>query len=203
MVLGLVFVLLGLCGPSLLLKSVKQKRYEGDVQRGVPDTLGHARALLSRGAHRQALVVARAAAELARSASFQLDAIELIAWCELASNKPSAARDALSWLGASYELDAYCRAAVEDACGQSLWALHILERAAQRKPLPREATLFRIDLCARIRGIEAACRLAVQQAAQLTQKDAARLLDYARAAACPESTLLIVRRAFGATSRHA
>jgi len=203
MLLASLFVLLGLCGSWLLLKSAKQKRYAGDALRGLPDALRYARELLSRGAHREALVAARRVAELAQSACIQRAAIELVAWCELALNEPAAARDALSWLGSSGELDQYCRAAVEDACGDSLWALHILERAARRKALPREATLFRIDLYARLRGIEAACRLAMQQAAQLTPKDASRLLHHAREAACPESTLVALTRAFGGASSHA
>jgi len=203
MLLGLLFGLLGLFGSWLLLKGAKQKRYASDALRGLPDALRYGRELLSRGAHREALGVARRVAELAHSAHVQRAAIELVAWCELALNDPGAARDALSWLGSSGELDQYCRAAVEDACGDSLWALHILERAAQRRALPREATLFRIDLYARFRGMEAACRLAMQQAAQLTPKDASRLLDHARRAACSESTLAALTRALGGVSGHA
>jgi hypothetical protein len=86
-------------------------------------------------------------------------------------------------------LDPYCCAAVEDACGQSRWALHILERAARRKALSREATLFRIELYARLRGLDAACALAVQKLALLSPADAESLLQFARAAGQPEPAL--------------
>ena len=71
---------------------------------------------------------------------------------------------------------------MEDGCGQSLWALHIVERAAKKGQLSREATLFRIDLCARLRGIEAACWLTLQQLKRLRREDAERVLSCAHAA---------------------
>ncbi len=132
--------------------------------------------LLARGAHRQALRVSHDVAERAQSARLQRAALELAAWCELGLGRPQAARDALSWLGGARAVDPYCAAAVEDACGQSLWALHIVERAAKRQPLSREATLFRIDLLARVRGLDAACSLTLQQLARLRREDAELVL---------------------------
>jgi hypothetical protein len=142
-------------------------------------------------------------AELAQSARLQHTAVELVAWCELGLGRPEAARDALSWLSGSARLDPYCRAAVEDASGQSLWALHILERAARRHGLSREATLLRIELCARFRGIEAACALALQKVAQLTRDDLASLLTFARDAGCQEPVLEPLSKRLNELSSHA
>lgn len=135
------------CGFALLFARLRQERDAVDARLGLPAELARARELVGRGAHRQALGVAHEVAERAQSAQLQRAALEVVAWCELGLGRPRAARDALSWLSES--ADPYCMAAVEDACGQSLWALHILERAARKKPLAREATLFRIDLSVR------------------------------------------------------
>ena len=166
----------------LVLARLRQQREAGDARLGVADELQRARQLLSRGAHRHALVVAHAAAESAQSARLQRNALELVAWCELALGRPQGARDALSWTGGSAALDPYCVAAVEDACGESLWALHIIERAARKAPQSRQACLFRIDLYARLRGVEAACALTLQQLLRLEREDVARVLSFARRA---------------------
>lgn len=170
------------CGFALVLARLRQEREAGDARLGLADELRRARELLSRSLHRQALGVSRDVAERAQSASLQCAALELVAWCELELGHPEGARNALSWLGGSDALDPYCAAAVEDACGHSLWALHLLDRAARKRPLSREATLFRIDLCARLRGIEAACWLTLQQLTRLRREDAERMLQVARAA---------------------
>jgi len=168
------------CGVCLLFVRLRQERDAVDQRRGLAEELERGRELLGRSAHRQALAVAHDVAERAQSARMQRAALELVAWCELQRGRPRAARDALSWLSES--ADPYCTAAVEDACGQSLWALHILERAARKRPLAREAVLFRIDLCARLRGVEAACALTLQQLARLRRDDAEKVLGFAQAA---------------------
>lgn len=177
-----VALVLMLCGFALVLARLRQELDEADARHGLPDEVNRIRELLARGAYRQALTLAHRVADLAQSARLQQVAVELVAWCELGLGRPDAARNALSWLSSSAELDPYCRAAVEDACGQSLYALHILERASRRSALSREATLLRIELYARLRGIEAACALALQKLAQLTRQDLERLLDFARSA---------------------
>lgn len=182
-----VALVLMLCGFALVLTRVSQELDEADRRQGLPEDVQRIRELLGRGAHRQALTLAHRVAELAQSARLQHTGIELVAWCELGLDRPEAARNALSWLAGSSQLDPYCRAAVEDAFGQSRWALHILERAARRKSLSREATLFRIDLYARLRGVEAACALAVQKTALLTQADIASLVAFAQNAGCAEA----------------
>jgi len=173
------------CGFSLLFVRLRQTRSEGDLRLGLPRELEQARALLQRGAHRHALVVAHRVADAAQSAPVQRQALELVAWCQLGLGRPQAARNALSWItgagGLDPWLDAYVCAAVEDACGASLWALHLLERAARRQRLSREATLFRIDLNARVRGIEAACSLTLREVAALTAEDVQRVIAFARA----------------------
>ena len=176
-------------GFSLILRRLRQERDEADARQGLLEDASRARELLARGAHRHALTLAHHIAELAQSAKLQHTAVELVAWCQLALGRPEAARNALSWLSGSNALDPYCRAAVEDACGQSLWALHLMERAARRQQLSREATLFRIDLYARLRGVEAACELARQSLAQLTRADLTSLLEFARSAGCAELRL--------------
>jgi len=177
---GLTGLVATACGVALIFARLRQERDAVDARLGLSDELARAYALVERGAHRQALGIGHDVAERAQSARLQRAALELVAWCELGLNRPRAARDALSWLSES--ADPYCKAAVEDACGQSLWALHILERAARQRPLVREATLFRIDLYARLRGVEAACLLALQQLARLRRDDAERVLGFARAA---------------------
>src|SRR4051812_29242839 len=151
------------CGFSLLFVRLRQERAEADARLGLPSELAHGRQLLERGAHRHALVVAHRIADAAQSAPLQRQALELVAWCQLGLGHAQAARNALSWIGGAGGLDpwldAYVCAAVEDACGASLWALHLLERAARKQRLSREAMLFRIDLYARVRGVEAALAL--------------------------------------------
>lgn len=186
---AVIALVLMTCGFALVLTRLRQERDAADARLGLLDEAARVRELLGRGAHRHALAVAHRVAELAQSARLQHTAVELVAWCELGLNRPQAARDALSWLSGSSLLDPYCCAAVEDACGQSRWALHILERAARRQALSREATLFRIELYARLRGLEAACALAVQKLAQLSPADAESLVQFARAAGQPEATL--------------
>lgn len=184
-----VALVLMMCGFALVLTRVRQELDEADVRQGLPEDVLRIRELLGRDAFSHALSLAHRVAELAQSARLQHAGVELVAWCELGLGRPDAARNALSWLAGSSQLDPYCRAAVEDACGQSLWALHILERAARRKALSREATLFRIDLYARLRGIDAACSLALQKLALLTPADITSLVGFAREAGCTESVL--------------
>jgi hypothetical protein len=194
---ALVALVLMLCGFALVLKRVRQELDEADERQGLPDDVLRVRELLARGAHRQALTVAHRVAELAQSARLQHIGVELVAWCELGLDRPEAARNALSWLSGSSELDPYCRAVVEDACGQSLWALHLLERAARKKTLSREATLFRIELYARLRGVEAACELALKHLTVLKSEDAAQLVAFARASGAAGSSAAQLERAVG------
>lgn len=165
---------------ALTLARMRQQRADAEQALGLPAELELARTLLARGAHAQALVIGRRVAEAARCGSTQLAALEIVAWCELGRGRPENARHALSWLRWDDALDVLCRAAVADACGDSLWALHILEDAARRRPLTREARLFWIDLCARSRGIEAACRLTLEQLKSLRPEDAERVLEFAK-----------------------
>lgn len=193
---GLTSLVATICGVVLVFARLRQERDAVDARLGLADELARARDLSERGAHRQALGIAHDVAERAQSARLQRAALELVAWCELALGRPRAARDALSWLSES--ADPYCSAAVEDACGQSLWALHILERAARKRPLVREALLFRIDLYARLRGLEAACALALQQLARLGRDDAERVLRFAHAADFNGGAALALARALSA-----
>jgi hypothetical protein len=140
---------------------------------------------LQRGAARHALAIGHRVADHARSPDVQRASIELIAWSELGLERPEAARNALSWLNGGAGADPYCRAAVEDACGHSGWALHILERAAERRELPREATLLRIDLHARLRGLEAACAITLRELDRIRLEDAERVVRAGAAAAEP------------------
>ena len=174
-------LVLATCGFALIFKRLRQNREALDRELKLPEELLRARELLARGADRQALSLSHTVAEQAHSARVQQSALELIAWCELSRGRPTSARDALSWAAASTTLDPYCKAAVEDACGQSLWALHILERAARRCNLSREATLFRIDLYLRLRGLEAACALTLRERDRLPVEDQTRVLEFARA----------------------
>jgi hypothetical protein len=170
------------CGFSLLFVRLRQERSETDERAGLPSQLVQARQLLQREAYRHALVVAHRVADAAHSAPLQRQALELVAWCQLGLGRPQAARNALSWIGGAGGLDpwldAYVCAAVEDACGASAWALHLLERAARKQKLSREATLFRIDLYARVRGVEAACSLTIRELARLTHDDAMRVMAF-------------------------
>ena len=72
-------------------------------------------------------------------------------------------------------------------------ALHIVERAARKRQLSREATLFRIDLYARLRGIEAACALTLSQLGKLRLEDAERVLQYAHHAGKSRAALALAR----------
>jgi len=177
---GLTALVATICGFALVFARLRQEREAVDVGLGLPDDLARARELLGRGAYRQALNLTQRVAELAQSARMQCAALEIIAWCQLALDRPEAARNALSCLNGADVIDPYCYAAVEDACGHSLWALHIVERAARKRQLSREATLFRIDLYARLRGIEAACTLTLSQLGRLRLEDAERVLHFAR-----------------------
>lgn len=179
------------CGFSLLLARLRQEREAEDLRNGLLEDLGRARELLERGAYRHALGLTQRVAELAKSARLQCCALEIIAWCQLALDRPEAARNALSCLNGADVIDPYCYAAVEDACGHSLWALHIVERAARKRQLSREATLFRIDLYARLRGIEAACALTLSQLGKLRLEDAERVLDFARGAGSSRAVMAL------------
>jgi hypothetical protein len=177
--LGSSTLVLLVAGFALFFAQLRRARDATDARLGLAAELELARLLLERGANAQALVAASRVAERAHSAVTQRAALELMAWCHLALGRPLAARDALSWVRPSEALDPLCCAAVEDACGDSLWALHLLDNAARRRRLSREATLFRVDLCARLRGIEAACLLTLHELESLTLDDARRVLAFA------------------------
>jgi len=204
---GLVTLVALTCGFSLLFVRLRQERIESDTRMGLPLELAQARNLLERGACRHALVVAHRVADAAQSAPVQRQALELVAWCQLGLGRPEAARNALSWVGGAGGLDpwldAYVCAAVEDACGASLWALHLLERAARKQKLSREATLFRIDLIARVRGIDAACALTLRELYRLTLDDARRVVAFARATddnPAPGASVLALEQALEETA---
>ena len=188
---GLTALVAAACGFALVLARLRQEREAVDQARGLPDDLARARELFERGAHREALNLGQRVAELAQSARVQRAALEIIAWSQLALDRPEDARDALSCLNGADVIDPYCYAAVEDACGHSLWALHIVERAARRHPLSREATLFRIDLYARLRGIEAACALTLSQLGRMRLEDAQRVLHFAHGAGSSRAALAL------------
>ncbi len=176
---GLSALVAIICGFALVFARLRQEREHADARLGLNEDLRLAGELMERGAYRQALNVTQRVAELAQSARVQCRALEIIAWCQLALDRPEDARNALSCLNGADAIDPYCYAAVEDACGHSLWALHIVERAARKRQLSREATLFRIDLYARLRGIEAACALTLSQLGKLRRQDAERVLHFA------------------------
>ncbi len=196
---GLTALVAMACGFSLVFARLRQERDAADARLGLADELSRAHQLFERGAHRHALRIGHDVAEQAQSAHVQRAALELVAWCELGMGRPQAARDALSWVSGSGTLDPYCVAAVEDACGESLWALHLVERAARKRQLSREATLFRIDLYARLRGIEPACALAVQQLTRLRPDDVERVLGCARSANVESEAVAALARALAAT----
>lgn len=181
--LGSTTLVLLTAGFALLFARQRHARDAVEARMGLAAELDLARLLLERGAHTHALIAASRVAERARCARTQRAALELMAWSHLGLNRPQAARDALSWVRSPEALDPLCCAAVEDACGESLWALHLLENAARRRRLSREATLFRIDLHARLRGAEAACRLTLQELEHLMLDDARRVLAFASAGA--------------------
>jgi hypothetical protein len=187
---GLAALIAMSCGFALVFRRLRQEREALDERLHLPAQLELARELLQRGAHRQALTAAHAVAERARSAPLQRAAVELAAWCELGLGRPHAARDALTWLSGGDAADPYCLAAVEEACGQALYALHILEWAARRRRLSREATRFRIDLYAQLRGLDAACRLASAELERILPEDAEQVLNAARRAGCESASAL-------------
>jgi hypothetical protein len=177
--LGSTALVLMIAGFALLLSQQRRARDAVDQRLGLAAELELARTLLERGAHGGALAIAGRVAEHARSPSMQRAALEVMAWAHLGLGRPQSARDALSWVRSFEALDPLCCAAVEDACGESLWALHLLENAARRRRLSREAILFLIDLNARLRGVEAACRLTLRELERLTIDDAHRVLSFA------------------------
>lgn len=190
---GLTALVAIICGVSLVFARLRQEREQSDAQLGLGEDLERARELMERGAYRQALNLTQRVAELARSARVQCRALEIIAWCQLALDRPEDARNALSCVNGADAIDPYCYAAVEDACGHSLWALHIVERAARKRQLSREATLFRIDLYARLRGIEAACALTLSQLGKLRLEDAERVLQVADHAGKTRAAIALAR----------
>jgi hypothetical protein len=177
--LGVTSVVLLVSGFALLFAQQRRAREAVDAQLGLAAELELADLLLGRAAHGDALVVACRVAERASSPRLQRAAVEAIAWAQLGLGRPTAARDALSWVRPQEALDPLCCAAVEAACGESRWALHLLDNAARRRPLSREATLFRIDLCAQLRGVEDACRLTLRELGTVTHEDARRVLAFA------------------------
>jgi hypothetical protein len=167
-------------GFVLWLARLRQGRAEAEARLGLAEDLALAQLLLGRGAYGEALPIARRVAQQAQLTRTEQAALETVAWCELGLGRPRQARDALSWVRPPESVDLLCCAVVEDACGDTLWALHLLESAARRGPITREARLFWIDLCARSRGIEAACWLTLQQLKCLKLEDAERVLEFAR-----------------------
>jgi len=190
---GLAAVIALICGFALIFARLLREREAADARFGLADEVARAKALMQRGAYRQALNVTQRVAEQAQSARMQSSALELIAWCQLALDRPRDARAALSCVGSAEMIDPYCYAAVEDACGHSSWALHIVERAARKRQLSREATLFRIDLYARLRGIEAACALTLSQLGRLRLEDAERVLRFAHGAGHERAAVALAR----------
>lgn len=190
MELGATSMILLLAGFALLFAQERRAREAVDARLGLAAELELSFALLRREAYAEARVVAARVAERACSPRSQRAAVEAIAWAQLGLGRPNAARDALSWVRPQEALDPYCCAAVEDACGESRWALHLLENAARRQQLSREATLFRIDLHARLRGAEDACWLTLRELAKLELDDARRVLAFAGDGSSPAARQL-------------
>ena len=190
--LGATSMVLLIAGFALLFAQLRRAREAVEERLGLAEELDLAQVLVRRGAHGESLVIATRVAERARSPRTQLVAVELIAWSQLGLGRPLLARDALSWVRPQEALDPLCWAAVEDACGESRWALHLLENAARRKRLSREATLLRIDLHARLRGVEEACLLTLSELDTLTVDDARRVLAFAGDVPC-EATEALAR----------
>src|SRR5690242_13731005 len=102
---GLTALVAIVCGFALILARIRQEHEAEDGRLALPEKLQLARELLGRGAYREALGVVHGVAELAQSAGLQRAALELVAWCELALDRPEAARDALSCLREAGALD--------------------------------------------------------------------------------------------------
>ena len=116
---------------------------------------------------------------VARSKATRRRASELLAWCLLEQGLPEEAWRALVAAGPLPALDAYCRAAVEEARGREEVAIEILERARPGEGLRTEAVKHLVDLHARRGRYDLVCRVACEEVRRLEPEDARRVIDAA------------------------
>ena len=161
------------------LEWVKRKREEVDLRRGLPIQLQSAEALLARGRPREALERAAGVVQNARSKATRRKASEVVAWCLLEQGRPEQAWRALVAVGPLPALDAYCRAAVEEARGRESVAIEILERARGREGLRSEAVKHLVDIYARRGRFDLVCQVARDEVRRLEPDDARRVINAA------------------------
>jgi Zn-dependent protease len=162
-----------------MVEWARRKREEVEARLGLPVRLQNAEALLTQGRPAEAQELAATVVKAARSKRTRRTASELLAWCHLRQDRPERAREALIAAAPLPALDAYCRAAVEEACGHEEIAIEILERARHREGLRPEAVKRLVDLHARRGRFDLVCRVTADEIRGLDPDDARRVIDAA------------------------
>jgi len=161
------------------LEWVKRRRQEVDERLGLADRIQGAKVLLERGRTHDAKEICIGVIGCARSKATRRRASELLAWSLLEQGQVDQAWRTLVAAGPLPALDAYCRAAVEEARGREQIAIEILERARQGEGLRAEAVKQLVDLYARRGRFDLACRVACEEVRRLEPDDARRVIDAA------------------------
>jgi Zn-dependent protease len=161
------------------LEWVKRRRQEVDERLGLAERIQGAKLLLDKGRPRDAKHMCIGVIRCARSKATRRRASEVLAWCLLEQGQVEQAWRTLMAAGPLPALDAYCRAAVEEARGREQTAIEILERARHGEGLGAEAVKHLVDLYARRGRFDLVCRVACEEVRRLEPDDARRVIDAA------------------------
>jgi hypothetical protein len=176
---ALVFFVFGIAALTSSLKWLNLRQLEAEAELDLPGGLTRARRLLAHGELTSARRVAASVAAHARSRSTENVAWELLAWIELAHDRPAHAAAALARIAPQYAADSHCIAAVEAACGHPGRATSVLEGALALRALTPAALRLLIDLYAQSSAFDRACAVAEAQLDSLGVDDARRVVEAA------------------------
>jgi len=176
---ALLFFVFGLAALVSWLRWLNLCQLQAETELDLPGGLARARQMLAEGELTSARQTAARVAAQARNRGTENAAWELLAWTELALDRPTHAAEALARVTPQYAADSYCIAAVEAASGCPSRAITVLEGALALGSLAPEALRMLIDLYAQGSGFERACAVAEAHLDMLGIDDARRVVEAA------------------------
>ncbi len=168
-----------------------------DVREGLDERLLEGRRALDEGDTRRARDLALEVSERARTDAMRDAAGVLLAWIHVADHDGPRARSALARLSPRAAIDPYTLAAVEDAAGNAVGALQILEIARQQGMRAVPMSKLLIDLYARAGELSRAVQVAADDVEILGQSDSRKVLGAAFEAKEYRSAALLADRLLG------
>ncbi len=152
-----------------------------------------ARELLAQGADAQAARAASDAVSHAKTSRTRCAALTVQAWATLGMGYAESARAVLERIDPPYELDLYCYAAVQAACGRSLLAIQALEDSRSSRSLCCGGAKLLVELYVRQNRLDRAVTAAIQTRQVLGAENCRIVLQAAREAGAlsPEAALAL------------